>query len=331
MVASTTILRNFLIANWRGVGTAITTDRVDIVPVANMKEIVQIFDRPIVEGNEPSKSISIDKATEEEQEGVFEHPNYTEVYDDYIIECRYRVKDVQIPVYSEALSDMQEITQEVVRILKLRFDPGNSVGTYFTVRKDWEILDYRDGFQIDLRRRLRLRLWQLRSEDTEVFLGNAGVLTFVVASSEGDNPPAGNYIYTELRDVDIQEGYAQIARLTKDTSKGVGVPLLTRGRFSGTFTALLQAKRSDIHQNASPTTNQISQIGQVQTVATIIGQVPEVAFLHATVNTETPTPVTLNTTSFLKVENVHKINGDETILAYEIRGKLTRPTVYNLT
>jgi hypothetical protein len=295
-----------------------------------MKEIVQIFDHPVIEGNEPTKVVTIDKATQEEQEGIFEHPNYTEVYDDYIIDVRYRVKDVQPIVYSQAISDLQEITQEVVRILKLRFDPANGVGTYFTIRKDWTILDHRDGYQIDLRRQLRVRLWQLKSEEPEVFLGFAGLLTFDVSESEGDNPPAGDYIYTELRNVTIVEGFAQIARLTKDQSKGVGVPLLTRGRFSGTFTALLQAKRSDVHQNVSPTTNQISQIGQVQTVASIIGQVPEVAFIHATANTET-VPVTLNTTSFFRVEQIEKIDGDAEILAYQLRGKLTRPTVYNLT
>jgi len=329
MVASTTTLRDFLIANWRGVGTAITTDRVDIVPFANMKEIVTIYDRPLVEGNELAKTIAIDKATLEEQEGLFEHPNYTEVWDDYYIEVRYRVKDVQGIVYTQAESDIQEITQEVVRILKLRFNPANGVGTYFRTRNDWQILDQKDGFQVDLRRRLTLRLWQLRSEDQEVFLGFNGILTFDVSESEGDNPPAGDFIYTELRNVIIEEGFAQIPRLTKDTTKGAGVPLLTRGQFRGSFTALLSAKRSDITQNVSPTTNQISQIGQVQQVAAIIGQVPEVAFIHATANTET-VPVTLNTTSFFRVENVRKIDGDVEILQYELRGRLTRPTVYNL-
>ena len=330
MVASSTNIRDFLIANWRGVGTAITTDRVDIVPVANMKEIVTIYDRPLVEGNELSKTITIDKATEEEQEGLFEHPNYTEVWDDYIIEVRYRVKDVQGIVYSEAESDIQEITQEVVRILKLRFNPANGVGTYFRTRNDWQILDYKEGFQVDLRRRLTLRLWQLRSEDEEVFLGYAGILSFDTSESEGDDKPVGDYIYTELRNVTIDEGFAQIPRLTKDKSKGVGVPLLTRGRFSGSFTALLSAKRSDVHQNVDPTTNQLSQIGQVQLVASIIGQVPEVAFIHATADTES-VPVTLNTTSYFRVEKLRKIDGDAEILQYELRGKLTRPTVYDLT
>lgn len=340
MVHSAQELRDFIKTNWQFDGTTgnLRLSKVPADPAVNpaflgvMKEIVYFFDRPQVPGNEVPKSVTVRKVTEEGDEGKVVHPNFTETYDIYEIECFYRVQDVISVIYTQALSDMQEMTSEISRILLLRYDPSQKppIGIFFTTSNDWEIRDREGGAQIDLRRKLRFKLTSILSTEPEVFSGFGGLLIFD-ASSEGDNPPASDYVYTEVLDVTIEEGFEEIPYLTKDKVFGAGVPQLSRGLFAGTFTAVLQAKAEDLDTTPDDTTNKIPNIYKPQFIASIIGQIPEVIFLNAHGNTETPTPQALQTTSFIKFTRITKTAPDENLVGYRLHGRLTRPTNYVVT
>lgn len=322
MVSQAEIIRDLIETNWS------LTGRLSKTESASMKEVVRFFDRWEVEGNEWPKAVVVEKINADEDENNTIHPNFTEVMDVYEIKCRYRVWDVQQITFSEALEDVEDMAKEVQRILRLVFDPATATGTFFVTRSNWRKEDHRDQAQPELIRILRFELTQIKSEEPQVFRGFGGVLLFDNSASQGDSKPGSDYEYTELRDVLIKEGYTQIDYLTKDQAKGRGVPFLRRGLFRGSFTALLQAKKDDI-VNAG-TINLLSEIYKIQTSSPSINQNAEVVFLNANQNQET-IPKTLTTTSFMIIENMEKIDGDEALLAYRLTGKLTRPTLYGVT
>jgi len=122
-------IRDSLDTNWA------LTGRLSKTATASMKEIVRFFDRKQVEGNEWPKAITVEKINDEGDEGTIEHPNYTEVTDYYTVTVRYRVVDVQVPSYSEALTDVEDMAREVQRILRLSWAPATGVGGYFISRR----------------------------------------------------------------------------------------------------------------------------------------------------------------------------------------------------
>ena len=322
MVSQAEIIRDLIFTNWN------LTGRLSKTETADMKEVVRFFDHWEVYGNEWPKAVVVEKINAEEDENNTIHPNFTEVSDVYEIRCRFRITDVQQVTFSESLQDVEDMAKEVQRILRLVFDPATATGTFFVTRSNWRKEDHKEQAQPEFIRILRFELTQIKSEEPEVFRGFGGVLVFDNALSQGDSKPGSNFEYTELRNVDIKEGYAQIEYLTKDQVKGRGVPFLRRGLFRGSFTALLQAKKSDI-VNAG-TINLLSEIYKVQTSSPSINQNAEVVMLHANQNQET-IPKTLTTTSFMIIENMEKIDGDEALLAYSLTGKLTRPTLYGVS
>jgi len=322
MVSQAEIIRDLIFTNWN------LPDRLSKIELADMKEVVRFFDHWEVYGNEWPKAVVVEKINAEEDENNVIHPNFTEVSDVYEIKCRFRITDVQQVTFSESLQDVEDMAKEVQRILRITFDPATATGTFFVTRSNWRKEDHKEQAQPEFIRILRFELTQIRSEEPEVFRGFGGVLVFDNSLSQGDSKPGSDFEYTELRDVDIKEGYAQIEYLTKDQVKGRGVPFLRRGLFRGSFTALLQAKRTDI-VNAG-TINLLSEIYKVQTSSPSINQNAEVVMLHANQNQET-IPKTLTTTSFMIIENMEKIDGDEQLLAYRLTGKLTRPTLYGVS
>jgi len=321
MVSQAETIRDLIFINW-ALGGRLSKTESD-----NMKEVVRFFDHWEVYGNEWPKAIVVEKINADEDENNVIHPNFTEVSDVYEIKCRFRVTDVQQVTFSESLQDVEDMAEEVQRILRLTFNPATATGTFFVTRSNWRKEDHKDQAQPEFIRILRFELTQIRSEEPEVFRGFGGVLVFDNNASQGDNKPGSNFEYTELREVDINEGYTQIEYLTKDQVKGRGVPFLRRGLFRGSFTALLQAKKSDI-VNAG-TINLLSEIYKVQTDSPSRNQNAEVVLLHANQNQET-IPKTLTTTSFMIIENMEKIDGDEALLSYRLKGKLTRPTLFGV-
>ncbi len=322
MVSQAEIIRDLIFTNWA------LTGRLSKTETDNMKEVVRFFDHWEVYGNEWPKAVVVEKINADEDENTVFHPNFTEVSDVYEIKCRFRITDVQQVSFSESLTDVEDMAREVQRILRIVFNPATATGTFFVARSQWRKEDHRDQAQPEFIRILRFELTQIRSEEPQVFRGFGGVLVFDNALSQGDDKPGSNFEYTELRGVTINEGFSQIPYLTKDQTLGVGVPIVRRGMFRGTFSAYLNAKKDDI-VNAG-TINLISEIYKPQSDSPIVDQIAEVVFLHANQNQET-VPKTLTTTSFMRIDNVEKTSEDEALVTYRLTGYLTRPTLYAVT
>ena len=123
MVSQATTVKNAIETAWALTGTLSKT------PTATVSEVVRFYDRPQVKGNEWPKAVSIIKINNDLEEGKVEHPNFTEITDIYEVELYYRIQDVQVATYSDALNDAELMGTELIRILSAGFSPSTGVAT----------------------------------------------------------------------------------------------------------------------------------------------------------------------------------------------------------
>jgi len=273
MVAAATTLRDTIDSNWNLTG--LLSKVVTGAGPTLMDEIVRFFDRKQVVGNEVPKSVTVEKINDEGNETVIKHPTFNEVSDIYEITVYYRLVDVDAANFSTSLDNIENMAAEVTRILKTVYNPTTlpALGIYFMTSYTWSNEDMYQGNQPELRRRLRFQLTTITSDNTEAYTGLSGVLIFDTSASEGDSKPGADYTFVDVEGVKIREGYGLIPLLTKDTTKGVGVPFQTRGLFSGTFTARIIAVRSNI---LGSTIEKIQNIYKVQNNPDIKRQLAEI-------------------------------------------------------
>ena len=317
MVFAADTLRNSIETNWALTGNLSKT------AADNMKEVVRFFAHPQIPGRELTKTISVRKINTAEQENETEWPDYSEIHDVFEITCRIRIRDTGEVSYDQAESDIEDMTEEVRRIVKTVYSPSAGAGNFHRARWTWSKRDTFESGEPELIRVLTLTLFNIVSKSTEVFDGFGGVLTFDLSASDNmDTAPAGDYIYTEAHEVRIREGTSVTEALGKDTANGARVPKLGAGRFRGTFNANIFAKKSDI----GASDEKLDKIYLLQTN----GQHVEAAFLHTVPNTE-GTPVTLSQTSFVKVTSMMKISNDTDLVGFNLEGRLIKPSTFALT
>lgn len=322
MTSQATVIRDLIENNW-SLGGVLSKTQSD-----SMKEVVRFFDRPQVLGNEWPKAVEVVKINDAEAENVTEHPNFIEVVDIYEVTLRFRVLDVDPSPFSDALDNIESMATEVIGILDTQFNPATSSSGWFVSGKTWRKDDHVDQAQPELKRVLVMRLSQILPQNDTVFRGNNAVAIFDTSESIGDNKPGSDYAYTELRELSIVEGYDTNPHLTKDKSRGRGIPHLVRGYFHGVWSALIFAKKNDID---GATLDKIELIYKTQTSSPLIGQLAEVVMLHNVTNVFNPTPDTFQEKSFMRITRVDKLTADASLVAYRLIGQLTQPSEYLMT
>ena len=320
MVSQAEVIKNLIETNWNLTGELSKTG------TTAMKEVVYFFDREQVYGNEKTKAIEVVKINGTLEESVTQHPNFTEYNDNYKITCRYRVTDVEEATYSTALTNVENMAKEVQDILNAQFSPQTGVDGWFVSRITAYKDDWIESDQHEMKRSMEIYLTQIKGSVDTVFRGNDGVMILDTSDTQADNKPAGDYTYTELREVTINEGYRQLPYLTKDKTRGRGVPHLLRGIFSGVFVANMFGKKADLD---GATIDKIENIYKPQASTPLIGQQAEIVFFHDLRDTES-TPATFRTKSFMRIDRVEKMTDDESLLAYRLYGVLTQPSEFSL-
>lgn len=288
----------------------------------NMKEPVSFFSRPQIEGNELTKAIEVQKVESAENENVVTHPKFVTKTDIYYIKIRFRLVNVQDDNYINQLSLVEDMENEVIRIITASFaNPSTVLGVFSDTNRQWTILDnFRSG--PELIRQLTLRLTGIFSDEPKVFRGFGGTLVFDTSASEGDNKPSSDYLYTEAYNYRISEGFSTIPVLTNDLSRGVGVPELMRGMFAGKFIVTMYLKSDDVDGSDD------SKLNKILIPRTSNRDLPTVVFLHAHTN---PNSETLTTTSVFKVSDITREETDEGLVTIKLTGDLVQPTVYAIT
>jgi len=299
-----------------------------------MTEPVHFFDRGQVPGNKFAKAVTVQKVNEIGNEHIIEHPKFFEQSDTFEITCFLQVIDSADDQFSVWIDLMQQMTSKVTSILQTKFAPSAGTGIFFTTNLDWTRDDTFFTDDPQLTRTLRFTLTRILSNDETVYIGypigstaREGVLVFDVSASQGDTKPASDYSYLQVTQIQLDEGWTQIPILTKDTTKGIGVPQIVRGVFSGVFSALMFAKKGDI---IGSTIDKIQNIYEPQAKKTIFHQTAEVVLLQKTSDTQTM-PSILTVTSTMKIDRITKIFEDNDLLKFRVRGTLTKQSGFGAT
>ncbi len=107
MPSQAEVIRDLIETNWSLSGELSKTG------TSAMQEVVRFFDRKQVQGNEWPKAVTVEKINDQADENTTKHPHFTEVRDEYIISCHWRVGDVDPATYSTALLNVEDMAKEV--------------------------------------------------------------------------------------------------------------------------------------------------------------------------------------------------------------------------
>ncbi len=313
-------IKELLFDNWA------LTGELSKVVVSDMTEVVNFLDRDQVPGNKKAKMVTVQKINAIGDQDITEHPTYFEQSELFEITCFLQVPDSADDIFSVWIDLMQQMTSEVIRILKTLYSPSSGTGEFFRTITSWTKDDTFFPDEPMLVRTLRFTVNRILSNSDEVFIGypgavgSSGVLVFDTSESSGDNLPASDYIYTQVYRVEVVQGWRNIPYITTDSPQTTAIPIYYRGAFSGRFTCMMDLKKSDI---TSATLNSLSQIFLPQNN----GELGTAVFLHNVGNTEVP-PVILSETLFVNITETQKITENEELVKFHIRGNLTQPSTY---
>jgi len=307
--SSAEILRDELFNNW---SLSDPLEKVNETTPVSGRQYVYFFDRAQIVKNEKAKALVVEKIVHEGDENRVVHPKFIEQADIYEITLYLRVTSVNPDQFDVWLLNMDNMAAETIRILKTVYDPTSQppTGVFFQASSDWVNEDiYTSGAQPELRRRLRFRLTRIASPNPEVFEGFGGVLIFDVSTSQGNNLPASDYIYTEAYNIQSVYGIPQIAEPITSTK----IPVYFTGIFEGRFNCDMYLKSSDIGNG----THQINNIGNVLAN----GEVGEVVLLQQYNNTESNSKQVTVTTK-LKIISSNLVGNVEQLLQFSLVGEI---------
>ncbi len=314
-------IKELLFNNWS------LTGELSKIVTSNMTEVVNFIDRDQVPGNKKAKMVTVQKINAIGDQDITEHPRYFEQSELFEITCFLQVPDSADDLFNVWIDLMQQMTSEVIRILKILFSPSSGTGEFFRTVTSWTRDDTFFPDEPMLVRTLRFTVSRILSNEEEVFIGypgaigSQGVLVFDTSSSSGDSLPTSDYIYTQTERVQIVQGFRNIPYLTTDGTSITGVPIYYRGQFGGRFTCNMFLKKSDI----TPTTlNSLSQIFLPQST----GELGTAAFLHNVGNTEDP-PILLTESLLVNITEIEKIAENEELVKFNIRGNLVAPSTFS--
>lgn len=290
------------------------------VKTSTRTNIVKFFGHPQAPETENKKAVYVKKQTP--LNSVVHYPRYDSIRDTFELQCRYTAEFAKKSAWDNAEERVEDMCEEVVRIVKTVYDPQTSTGVFWTTSYEW-----RNDDQIDLkikvlRRTLVLHLTYLKSRDTTVFEGNSGVLTFDLSETVADSKPSNDYIYTEVFDVDIGEGYGIDAVMTNDVTQGQNVPVLFSTMYAGQIRFIMRAKKADLNVS---TVNALYKMFLLQASSPLDKELPTITLLSDVDNTESPV-VTFRTSSSVKIIDMRKRVRELDLVEFTVTGMLTKPS-----
>jgi len=311
-------LRDSIEAGWALTGQLTKTS------IPTMKEVVQFYAHPQIVGNEWSKAVEVQKINTAGNENVITHPKFEEIHDRFEITCRYRLKGSNETQYDEAEQDIEDMCEEVVRIVKTVYNPSSGTGIFSKTDRQWVNRDnFEDASKPELKRLLVFTLTHLQSDDSTVFHGfSNGILALDTSATTADSKPASDYTFTEVHTVEIDFGYDVIAEYVRGGTATQGVADYFQGGFSGTFSCVTYTKKADI---TSSTIEALDNIYKLQNN----NELAEIVFLHSVDNTE-GTPVTFTESIPLLITRIRKTFEDTAIVEFTIEAIVSATTAYTV-
>jgi hypothetical protein len=310
-------IQELLFNNWSLTGELSKT------VVGEMNQVVNFFNRGQIPGNKKSKAVVVQKINELGNENIVEHPKFFEQSDTFEVSCFLQVPTAADDVFSVWIDLIQQMTSEVVRILKTAYSPSTTTGEFFRTNTAWTKDDTFAPDDAMLARTLRFTLTRLVATTEEVFLGYGGVLAFDASTSSGDSLPLTDYIYTEVQRVQTVQGWRNIPYVTTDSPGPVAIPIYYRGAFGGQFSCQMFLKKTDFEFG---TLNFLNQIFLPQSN----GELGTAVFLQNNNNTQSSPTVTLTESIPVNITSIDKISETEELVTIALRGNLTAPSTFDI-
>lgn len=140
-----------------------------------------------------------------------------------------------------------------------------------------------------------------------------GVLTFDVSESQADNLPASDYIYTNVFNVEIDDGYRDIDEFSNASPN----PNRFAGGFRGTFIANVHARDDDLGTTADKLNKMVALRSN--------GEKPVLGFDYKDVDADHPTGDLFHSRFQITVDRVQKLFVSNDMTVFRIIGKLLAP------
>lgn len=242
--------------------------------------------------------------------------------DEFLFRGYYKLQGTSKGPWDISESDMEDIEEEIERIIGITFNPQNGTNIFFTISYNWQNKDSINVKQDPIIvRELRIRLTRLFSRATTVFDSfQRGVFFDLSASSNMDTPPGGDVNYTEVFNVAMNEGFREKEVQVTDHPDGPGIPLFYSGGFSGIITLDAYFRSSEVGAE----TADLNQIHLRQNN----GEKAEVALVRTHTNNNSQT-ITL--TTIIRVEQIKLTEPKSSLLQWQILAKIIKPTTMVIT
>jgi hypothetical protein len=244
---------------------------------------------------------------------------FSEDDDEIKIRVLYKLQDLSKDDWDLTESNVEDIEQEVERILATTFNPQTGIGIWFTKSESWRDVDEinRESQEPILVRELTIRLTRIVSRDTGVFDSfQRGVFFDLSASSNLNTPPIGDFNYTEVYDITDNEGFDPRELAVTNHPDGKGVKIFYAGSFAGNLIMSSKLKAADI----GTTSDKINQIKNRQSN----GEYIEAVIVSTYTNNASQT---LTMTRFIHVIDVRVVQGMSNLLEWQITAKIIKPSL----
>jgi hypothetical protein len=248
---------------------------------------------------------------------------FTNEDDEFKIRVLYKLQDLSKDDWDLTESNVEDIEEEIQRIIATTYNPQTGIGIWFTIQETWRDVDEINvpNQEPILVRELTIRLTRIVSRDTGVFDSfQRGCLFDLSASSNMNSPPLADFNYTEVFDIMDNEGHVPRQITPTSHPDGDGVQLFYAGHFDGTLTMNSKLKAADV----GTTDDKINQIYKRQTN----GEYIEAVIVSTYTNNAGQT---LTKTRFIHVIDVRIVQGMSNLLEWQITAKIIKPSTMVIT
>lgn len=281
---------------------------------------IRIFAHEQIQDKIATKSIEIIKQTPLISRDLNEF--FTTETDEFLIRGYYKLQGTSKDAWDISESDVEDIEEEISRIIGITFNPQAGINVFFTISYNWTNKDSINVKQDPIIvRELRIRLTRIISGEPNVFDSfKRGVIFDLSASSNMDNPPGGDVNYTEVFNVALNEGFREKEVQVTDHPDGPGIPLFYSGGFGGIITFDSYFRSNDVGAD----TADLNQIHLRQSN----GEKAEVALVRTYTNQNSQT-ITL--TTIVRVIEIKITEPLSNLLQWQMLGKIIKPTTMIIT
>jgi len=318
MVYEADTLRDILFTGWALAGRLAKSGTANTEYPIHIFAHVQNLDKIVTRAVEIVKDTSL--VTKNENEF------YTRQEDKFIITVRYKLLNTGQKDWDQSESDVEDIEEEVERLLKTVFDPQTGLGVFWRSDFTWrneDNINQQNQTQVVIRT-MNLVLVRLISRDTSVFDSfQRGALFDLSVSSNMDSAPGGDYNYDEVFSIEEFEGYRSREIQVQAHPDGVGVPLIYAGGFGGTMILRSYMKAADL----GATADKINQIHKRQSN----GEYIEVAIVSSYTNRASQTLTKTRIVNIIEVQDPQISTEGNGLLVWTMIGKIIKPSIWSVT